>query len=128
MPIVSLVFAGIAACIHVLFFFMESILWMKPNIHKAFGVSNETDAEKFKLTYFNQGFYNLFLAIGVFIGIGILQCCCCNIVGITLIIFCCASMLGASIVLFVSKPSMIRGVILQGLCPLIAIACWYFCR
>lgn len=128
MPTISLVFAAIAACIHVLFFYMESIAWMKPKVYKTFGVKDETDAEKFRLTYFNQGFYNLFLATGTFIGIYISQCHCYSIVGITLVIFCCASMFGASMVLLISKPTMLRGVFLQGLSPLIAIITWYFLR
>jgi uncharacterized membrane protein len=42
-----------------------------------------------------------------------------------LMLFCCASMFAASIVLLVSKPNMLRGVFIQGLCPLLAILTWW---
>ena len=105
MPTISLIFATIAAIFHVLFFLMESVFWMNPKVHKTFGMKNIDEAAQFKLSFFNQGFYNLFLAIG-----------------------CCYCMLAASIVLFISKPGMLRGVFIQGLCPLVAIVCNLFCR
>jgi uncharacterized membrane protein len=49
------------------------------------------------------------------------------IIGKTLVLFCSASMLAASLVLLFSKPGMLRGVFIQGLCPLIALICWWFC-
>ena len=127
MPTISIVFATIAGLFHVLFFLMESSFWMNPKVHKTFGVPTLEQAEQFKLSFFNQGFYNLFLAIGMFVGIYLLHGEY-LIVGKTLVIFCCASMLAASIVLFVSKPGMLRGVFLQGLAPLVAILCWWFCK
>ncbi len=127
MPVVSIVFAAIAGLIHLLFFLMESVFWMNPKVHKGFGISNLQDAEQFKISFFNQGFYNLFLAIGVFAAIYLLLSGY-FIVGKTLLLFCCASMLSASIVLLISKPGMLRGVFIQGLCPLIAILCWWFCK
>ena len=127
MPTLTIVFAAIAGLFHVLFFLMESIFYMNPKVHRVFGVRKLEDAVTLRLGMFNQGFYNLFLAIGIFIGIYLL-----NgeyiLVGKTLILFCCASMLAAAVVLFISKPSMLRGVFIQGLCPLIAIASWFFLR
>ena len=89
-----LLFAFLAALLHCLFFYLESIAWMKPKTYKTFGVKEESEAKILKLLYFNQGFYNLFLAFGVF---------------------------GASIVLFFSKPGMLRAVLIQGLCPFLSI-------
>ncbi len=131
MPTLSIVFAAIAGLIHVLFFLMESVFWMNPKVHKGFGIKSLEEAEQFKISFFNQGFYNLFLAVGVFIGI-ILQFsffgeCWKYAAGETLVVFCSASMLAASLVLLVSKPGMLRGVFIQGLCPLIALICWWFC-
>ena len=125
MPTISILFATIAALFHVLFFLMESVFWMNPKVHKTFGMKNIDEAASFKLSFFNQGFYNLFLAIGVFVGIYLLQGEL-ELAGKTLILFCCYSMLAASIVLFISKPGMLRGVFIQGLCPLIAIVCNLF--
>lgn len=126
MPTVSIIFATIAGLIHVLFFLMESIFWMNPKVHKGFGIKSLVEAEQFKVSFFNQGFYNLFLAIGMLVGIYLLHGEY-LIIGQTLVVFCSASMLAASLVLFVSKPGMLRGVLIQGLCPLIALICWWFC-
>ena len=127
MPTVSLVFAAIAGLIHVMFFLMESVFWMNPKVHKGFGIKTLEEAAQFKISFFNQGFYNLFLAAGILAGIYLLQIDHTS-AGKTLVLFCCGSMLFASLVLLVSKPGMLRGVFIQGLCPLIAIATWWFCR
>jgi putative membrane protein len=124
MPIVSIVFAAIAGIIHVLFFLMESVWWMHPKVHKNFGIKSIAEASQFKPSFFNQGFYNLFLAIGIFAGIYLLKYQS-STHGITLMLFGCASMFAASIVLLVSKPNMLRGVFIQGLCPLLAILTWW---
>lgn len=124
MATISLIFASIAALFHVLFFLMESVFWMNPKVHKGFGIKTVEEAEQFRVSFFNQGFYNLFLAIGVFAGIYFLQAAHAS-AGKALILFCCASMLAASVVLFFSKPGMLRGVFIQGLCPLIAIVCYF---
>ena len=129
MPTISIIFAAIAGLFHVLFFLMESIFWMNPKVHKSFGIKSVEEANQFKLSFFNQGFYNLFLAIGVFIGIYLgnphNDIGCVSAIGKTLVLFCCTSMLAASAVLFVSKPGMLRGVFIQGLAPLIAILSWW---
>ena len=110
MPTISLVFAAIAAILHVLFFLMESIFYMNPKVYRNFGVKKTEDAQILKLSMFNQGFYNLFLSGGVFAGIYLLQTE--HIAaGKTLILFCCAYMFLASVVLFISKPNMLRGVL-----------------
>jgi putative membrane protein len=125
MPTVSIIFAAIAGLIHVLFFLMESIFWMNPKVHQGFGIKSLAEAEQFKVSFFNQGFYNLFLAIGMLVGIYLLHGEY-LIIGKTLVVFCSASMLAASFVLLISKPGMLRGVFIQGLCPLIALICWWF--
>lgn len=127
MPTISIVFAAIAGLFHVLFFLMESIFWMNPKVHKGFGMKTTQEAEQFKLSFFNQGFYNLFLAIGIFAGIYFLQSEDVT-AGKTLILFSCASMFGASLALLVSKPNMLRGVFIQGLAPLAAILSWWIMK
>jgi putative membrane protein len=126
MPTLSIVFAAIAGLIHVLFFLMESVFWMNPKVHKGFGIKSLEEAEQFKISFFNQGFYNLFFAVGMLVGIYLLHGEY-LIIGKTLVLFCSASMLAASLVLLFSKPGMLRGVFIQGLCPLIALICWWFC-
>lgn len=111
------VVAAIAGIIHVLFFCMESLWWTKPKVRESFGLSEE-DAQTTRLLAFNQGFYNLFLALGTFAGLAL-----CSAghepEGLAIVTFCCASMLGAAVVLAFSSPRMIRGAVIQGFFPLI---------
>ena len=69
MPSFIKFFAGLAGTIHVLFFVMESILWMNPKVHSRFLVEDLADAEAINVFIMNQGFYNLFLAMGIFAGL-----------------------------------------------------------
>ena len=64
----ALVFAGLAGLLHVYIFTMESLTWTSPRTRATFGTTAE-EAETTKLLAFNQGFYNLFLAIVTGIGI-----------------------------------------------------------
>ena len=106
MHMMTLVFAGLAALFHVFFFLMESIWWMKPAIQKIFRQS-EQDATVMKLMAFNQGFYNLFLAVGTVIGL-LFVLNGKTAVGFTMITGFCSVMLGAACILYVSSPRMIR--------------------
>ena len=64
----GLVFAILAALLHVYIFVMESLTWTSPRTRATFGTTPET-AETTKELAFNQGFYNLFLAIVTGIGV-----------------------------------------------------------
>ena len=57
----GMIFAGLAALVHVYIFVMESLRWTAPRTRATFGTTLE-EAEVTKLFAFNQGFYNLFLA------------------------------------------------------------------
>jgi putative membrane protein len=48
----------IVAALHLVFFLLESVLWTKPGVRRAFGNSAEA-AEATKILALNQGFYNL---------------------------------------------------------------------
>jgi putative membrane protein len=118
-------FAALAAALHVLIFCMESLWFMRPHIHKRFGAATREDAEARRLFAFNQGFYNLFLALGVFVGLGLIHVGANPVVGATLVLFGCASMLGAAIVLlFSAGRRMLRAAAMQGIFPLLAWICW----
>ncbi len=67
---VGLVLAGLAAALHVYIFYMESLAWTKPSTRAVFGTSAE-EAESSKELAFNQGFYNLFLAVVTGVGIAL---------------------------------------------------------
>ena len=120
-------FALLAAVLHVLVFCMESLWFMQPAVHKRFGAATTADAEARRLFAFNQGFYNLFLAIGIFVGLGLIHLDGNVIVGRTLVLFNCACMSGAAVVLFFSagRP-MLRAAVIQGIFPILAWVCWLF--
>jgi putative membrane protein len=110
--------AGIlAGVIHALIFCMESLWWTTPNVRKRFRQLPE-QAQATKLFAFNQGFYNLFLAIGVFAGLALVLAGY-PVSGLTLATWSCLSMLGAAIVLAASAPQMQRGAVIQGAAPLL---------
>jgi putative membrane protein len=110
--------AGIlAGVIHVLIFCMESLWWTTPKVRARFRQLPE-QAQATKLFAFNQGFYNLFLALGVFAGITLILAGH-PVSGLALVTWSCLSMLGAAIVLAASAPQMQRGALIQGAAPLL---------
>jgi putative membrane protein len=117
--------AFLAAALHVLIFCMESLWFMRPGVHKRFGAATTADAEARRLFAFNQGFYNLFLAVGVLVGLGLLHAGGNPVIGQTLVLFGCASMLGAAVVLLSSAGRrMLRAATMQGVFPLLAWLFW----
>jgi putative membrane protein len=115
----GLVFAALAALLHVYIFTMESLTWTSPRTRKAFGTTAE-EAETTKLLALNQGFYNLFLAIVSGIGIAAVAMGHCA-VGAALIFAGVGSMVAAAVVLLVSSPDKARAALTQGTFPLIAV-------
>jgi len=120
MILASLIFALLAALLHVYIFTMESITWTKPATWKRFSVTSQADAETTKPLAYNQGFYNLFLAIGALVGI-IAVAMGAPQVGWTLVFSCCGSMLLAALVLAASGKKYLRPAVLQGTTPLLAV-------
>lgn len=119
--IIAIVFAALAALLHVYIFIMESVLWKRPSIWKRFGLKSQEDAATMAPMALNQGFYNLFLAIGVFAGFALLPHPGLHSAGVVLILFACGSMLAASLVLVISNRRMFRAAATQGLFPLLAV-------
>ncbi len=123
MTALALIFAGIAALLHVTFFKLESLDWKKPKTWRTFGLESQAEADTTASLAFNQGFYNLFLAIGTAVGVVLVASSDTHdTIGWTLIVFACASMLAASLVLVSNggKP-FARAAMIQGLPALIAI-------
>ncbi len=116
----GLVFAALAALLHVYIFAMESLLWTAPRTRATFGTTEE-EAQTTKLLAFNQGFYNLFLAIVTAIGVIVILTGA-TAVGAALVFAGVGSMLAAALVLLASSPDKARAAITQGTLPLIAIA------
>lgn len=119
MLIAGLIFAGLAALLHVYIFVMESLTWTSPRTRATFGTTPE-EAETTKLLAFNQGFYNLFLAVVTAIGI-VAMCLAHTAVGAALIFAGVGSMLAAAAVLLASSPDKARAAVTQGAFPLIAV-------
>ncbi|MEE6177588.1 DUF1304 domain-containing protein [Mycobacterium sp. 050134] len=116
----GLVFAGLAALLHVYIFIMESLTWTSPRTRATFGTTPE-EAETTKLLAFNQGFYNLFLAIITAVGIATVSIGH-HVVGATLILAGAGSMAAAAVVLLVSAPDKARAALVQGIFPALSIA------
>jgi len=119
MTTAALVFAGLAALLHVYIFVMESLTWTTPRTRAVFGTSAE-EAETTRLLAFNQGFYNLFLAIVSVIGITAIAMGH-KAVGAALVFAGVGSMLAAAVVLLASSPDKTRAAVIQGTFPLIAV-------
>lgn len=115
----GLVVASLAALLHVYIFVMESLTWTSPRTRATFGLSAE-DAEATKEMAFNQGFYNLFLAVVAGIGVGAVVAGH-SAVGSALMLAGVGSMLAAALVLLVSSPDKARAAVSQGTFPLIAV-------
>ena len=118
MIVAGLVFAAVAALVHCFIFYLESIAWTSPRSRATFGTTEET-AEITRPLAFNQGFYNLFLAIAVIVGIAVFSTC--RPVGATLVFTGAGSMLAAALVLLLSDPSKARPAVIQGSAPLLAV-------
>jgi putative membrane protein len=115
----ALVFAALAALLHVYIFVMESLTWTSRRTRAVFGTTAE-EAETTKLLAFNQGFYNLFLAIVSCVGI-VAVATGHNAVGVALLFAGVGSMAAAAVVLLLSSPDKASAALKQGIIPLIAV-------
>ena len=117
MQLISLIFAALAALMHVYIFMMESLRWERPETRKVFGTTAEQAATTRQLAY-NQGFYNLFLAIAVAAGVLLFWW---PAVSATLLIVGLGSMLGAALVLVTNDRGKARAALIQGMFPALAL-------
>src|SRR5258708_9359036 len=103
--------ATLAAVVHVLIFCMESLWWTAPKVRARFRQARE-QADATRLFAFNQGFYNLFLAIGTFAGLALILLGHPDS-GLTLASWNRLFMVGAALVLAASAPPLRRGAPIQ---------------
>jgi putative membrane protein len=109
-------FAFLAAALHAGFFVLETVVWGTPAANRIFRVS-AAEAKTMAVFAKNQGFYNLFLALGVvgakFFGQPAIA------------VFCCGVMIGAAFALIATNAKMVRGALLQGGPPALALIARY---
>ena len=129
MLIVSLAAASLAALLHVYIFVMESFLWTTPRVRATFGITDDAQAEHTKPLAYNQGFYNLFLAIVTIVGVvlvlgragGAGSAYEASAAGTALLVAGTGSMLAAALVLLFSDRTKARAALTQGALPLVAL-------
>jgi putative membrane protein len=120
MSLIAAAFAALAALLHVYIFLMESAWWTRPAIWKRFGLASQSEAETTRVLAYNQGFYNLFLAIGTAVGLVMFRAGP-REVGAALMFFGMGSMVLAALVLITSGPGRLRSALTQGTLPLIGV-------
>jgi putative membrane protein len=125
MHVVAIVAAILAAAIHVWFFVLESIQFTQPRVYARFGLHSAEDAAIVRPMAFNQGFYNLFLALGILGGLALVASGQVE-AGRAIVLFACATMVGAGVVLLASNRRFLIGASLQALPPLIAVVAGLF--
>ncbi len=113
------ILAVFAALLHVYIFVMESLTWTSPRTRAVFGMTEE-EAQTTRVLAFNQGFYNLFLAIVALLGVAGFFAGA-SVVGVALMFAGVGPMLAAAVVLLASAPDKARAAIIQGSIPLVAV-------
>ncbi len=119
-------FGGISILFHVWAFVMESILFMNPKVFRVFGQKSAEDAALVKLMAFNQGFYNLFLALVLMAGLLLTRNADKAMLGTGLAMGAAFCMAGAGAVLIISKPSAWYAGLIQGIPPLIVLVSLFY--
>lgn len=123
MQVAGLVFAAIAVLLHVYIFVLESLLWTSDGTRRVFGLT-PAQAEQTKQFAFNQGFYNLFLAVIAGAGLVIFVWYDAA-VGTALMTAGLGAMAAAGLVLAISDPRKLRAALTQLTPPALALACLY---
>ena len=120
MHMIAIAAAGIAALIHVYFFVLESLWFMRPAVWARFGIESEEDAQVTRSFAYNQGFYNLFLAAGVGIAFALVALGD-PVSGRAIALFACGSMIAAGVVLYLNNKGFLRAAAIQAVPPLVAV-------
>jgi putative membrane protein len=118
--VVGLVAAGVAALAHVWFFVLESVLFSRPAVAARFGLTEPSAVRAVRPMAFNQGFYNLALAVGAAAGI-VAVTTGSGVAGRTLIVFACGCMVLAGVVLLLTDRRFLPAAAVQAVPPLVAV-------
>ncbi len=117
--IIGIVLVSIAAALHVVIFVLESVRWSKPSTWRTFGIKTQADADVVRPMAFNQGFYNLFLAGGIVVGLLLVTIA--PQAGFAIVFFAAVSMVLAATVLISTSAKFARAALVQGLAPLLGV-------
>ncbi|UFU05677.1 DUF1304 domain-containing protein [Ruania halotolerans] len=120
MQTVALVLATLAALMHVYIFVLESFAWDTPRGRATFGTTRDK-AEATKELAYNQGFYNLFLALITAAGVLLVVMDMAAGAGPALLYAGTGSMALAALVLVTKNPQMARPAVIQGTVPALAV-------
>ena len=143
MTIAALIVIALAGALHVYIFASERVVWRSKRTWRIFGITDEASAEIARPWAFNQGFYNLFLAIGAIGGaiagiVGSSGPVCLamteeclraavqvewvGIAGTAIAAFSAACMVGAALVLAISGGrASLRSAAMQGTLPALGL-------
>lgn len=116
-PLLTSLFAMIAGLLHVYIFVLESVRWRHPSAWRKFGITSQEHADIIRPMAFNQGFYNLFLAGGVIVGLALSG----TLVGYGMVLLSLTIMVLAAVVLLLTNRALWIGALLQGVPPLLAL-------
>lgn len=119
MTLIVLSAAALAALLHVYIFRLESFRWQDDRTRKIFGTTVEQAATTRQLAY-NQGFYNLFLALIALAGVVAAGVGAAS-VGVALMAAGTGSMLAAALLLAATSPDKRSAAVKQGAFPLVAV-------
>ncbi|WP_068361505.1 DUF1304 domain-containing protein [Rhodococcoides kroppenstedtii] len=112
MTALAAIAALLAAAIHTYIFVLESVTFETAG-RRVFGVRDDAEARIVRRWAFNQGWYNLFLAVGAAVGALVLAFGDGH-VGAALVLFACGSMAGAASVLAATDRALLRPAAIQG--------------
>ena len=118
--------AALAALVHVYIFVLESLRITDPATMKVFGIASREEAEIMRPWAYNQGWYNLLLALQVAVGVVCLWAA--PTVGSALVVAGCALMVAAALVLVTSDRAKLRAATVQGALSLLALLAWALTR
>ena len=119
--IIAASIAAIAAgALHVFIFVLESILWDSDFTRTTFSIADPEESRATRSMAFNQGFYNLFLALMAIAG-AILALTGGTDTGVALIVAGTASMSAAAVVLLASDPTKRTAALTQLSLPLLTL-------
>ena len=111
--------AVLAALLHVFIFYLESLAWTSGRARAIFGTTAEGATATRELA-FNQGFYNLFLAVLALLGV-IVTAAGSAAVGLTLTLAGTGCMSAAALVLLISSPAKASAALKQLAFPALAV-------